>query len=380
MEALDADTNQLFPDASQLVELPAIDMSPSCDADGDVREARIVAGIMEMCTTLGFFQLKNVPGFDENELLSDIKEFHALPDDVKRTITLKHYNSENSNIYRGFIPFIDNDPSHKEMFDMGCDYSKLSEEEKKHSPLVEETPFPNDSQFAHIRKNYEKHYDFRLRLGLELLEYLAVGLGKDRHFFRDWFGDEGTMSTFRSIKYLPRSLSTVKAAQLVGTDQYQLTTPEHTDSDLITMLSTFGFPGLQIPIDGVYKFVKPEPNNIVVNLGDLFAYVTSFKLKSTKHRVMDIGCERFSSPFFFAPKASAPIPSTGVVPGTQPEGIEEQKENDGVDGVAGANDQGEQMKPASIVYGKWIARHIQRFGEWKDVDLTWDGDTTGSSQ
>ena len=60
-----------------------------------------------------------------------------------------------------------------------------------------------------------------------------------------------------------------------------MVTPEHTDSGFITMLTTFGFPGLQVQVDGVYKFVKPEKNHIVVNLGELFSRVTGFRLKAT---------------------------------------------------------------------------------------------------
>ena len=36
-----------------------------------------------MCTTLGFFHLKNIPGFDEDELKRDLREFHDLPDAAK---------------------------------------------------------------------------------------------------------------------------------------------------------------------------------------------------------------------------------------------------------------------------------------------------------
>ena len=127
-------------------------------------------------------------------------------------------------------------------------------------------------------------------------------------------------------------------------EEYRLVTPEHTDSGFLTLLTTFGYPGLQVPIDGVYKFVKPEPNNIVVNLGDLFSHVTNFRLKATQHRVMDIGCERYSSPFFFEPKSSAVIPSNIL------------------------NTAEEQTEPP-VVYGRWLATRMKRFGEWKDFEL-----------
>ena len=59
-----------------LVSLPALDMNDS--------EENIVASIMKQLTEVGFLHLKNVPGFSEDRLLKDIKEFHALPDKIKR--------------------------------------------------------------------------------------------------------------------------------------------------------------------------------------------------------------------------------------------------------------------------------------------------------
>lgn len=165
-----------------------------------------------MCTTLGFFHLKNIAGFDDDILKRDLMEFHALPDNVKHHLKNHLHNPDNPNKYRGYIPFIDNDASHKEMLDMGCDYSTFSEDEKRY-PLTEATPFPSEPEYAHIEENFKRHYDFRLRLGLQLLEYIALGLGKDRHFFSAWF-EEQTLSTLRTIKYLPRSESTVRSDTL----------------------------------------------------------------------------------------------------------------------------------------------------------------------
>ena len=63
----------------------------------------------------------------------------------------------------------------------------------------------------------------------------------------------------------------------------RLTTPPHCDSGFITILSTFGFPGLQVLVDGEYRFVKPLPNHLVVNLGKTFERITNFTLKATLH-------------------------------------------------------------------------------------------------
>ena len=59
-----------------LVSLPALDMNDT--------EENIVKSIMKQLAEVGFLHLKNIPGFSEDRLLADIKEFHALPDRIKR--------------------------------------------------------------------------------------------------------------------------------------------------------------------------------------------------------------------------------------------------------------------------------------------------------
>lgn len=95
----------------------------------------------------------------------------------------------------------------------------------------------------------------------------------------------------------------------LSSEELKFTTPIHTDSGFLTLLSTFNYHGLQVDIGaGNYKSVRPVPNTLVINLGDMLSRITNYQLKATKHRVLDIGVERFSSPFFFEPNYSARIP------------------------------------------------------------------------
>jgi isopenicillin N synthase-like dioxygenase len=55
---------------------------------------------------------------------------------------------------------------------------------------------------------------------------------------------------------------------------------------------------------------------------------------------MDIGIERFSSPFFFEPMSSACIPSNIL-------------------------DESEDQESEPIHYGAWLEKSMMRFGEWK---------------
>ena len=74
----------------------------------------------------------------------------------------------------------------------------------------------------------------------------------------------------------------VNSDQLNATE-VKMVTPPHCDSGLITLLATFGYPGLQVKINDEYRYVKPLPNHIVVNLGLTFERITNFTLKATSH-------------------------------------------------------------------------------------------------
>lgn len=111
-------------------------------------------------------------------------------------------------------------------------------------------------------------------LSMKLLEFMAIGLGKERNFFLQWFEND-SLSTYRAIHILPRSTGVVNSSKL-SKEHYKLTTPEHCDSGFLTILSTLGYPGLQVEIDGEFKSVKPIYNQLVVNLGDIFNRITNF--------------------------------------------------------------------------------------------------------
>ena len=85
--------------------------------------------------------------------------------------------------------------------------------------------------------------------------------------------------------------------------------------------------------------MRPVPNTLVVNLGDMLSRITDYKLKATKHRVLDIGVERYSSPYFFEPHYAARIPSKLG------------------DQTVDSNEE--------FVYGDWVIEKMREFGEFK---------------
>ena len=105
----------------EFVELASVDWTWP---DDKKREA-----IMHELKNTGFFIIQNVPSHDEEKLLKWGKWLMALPKEDKDRITKRFWNKSNPNVYRGLAPFIDNDPSHVEIYDMGYDFDKVSSEE-----------------------------------------------------------------------------------------------------------------------------------------------------------------------------------------------------------------------------------------------------------
>ena len=121
-----------------MVELEAIDMS--------LPEAEIIPKLMHNLYNIGFLTLTNVPDFEEGELFRSVQAFYKnIPAEEHRKLVWHNHNPENENFYRGMTPFVDNDPAHKEMYDMGGSLSLCSDEALK-LPLYEETPFPPQAQ------------------------------------------------------------------------------------------------------------------------------------------------------------------------------------------------------------------------------------------
>ena len=91
---------------------------------------------------------------------------------------------------------------------MGCPYDEVHNEEKQY-PLVEETPFPTEDEYKGLVQRYKAWWKFQHSVCMKLLEYIALGLGKERAFFKPWF-EKDSLATFRSIHYLPRGQTGVK--------------------------------------------------------------------------------------------------------------------------------------------------------------------------
>nr|AUS89380.1 gibberellin 2-oxidase 7 [Sesuvium portulacastrum] len=86
----------------------------------------------------------------------------------------------------------------------------------------------------------------------------------------------------------------------------------HTDSDFLTLLYQDQVGGLQLVKDGKWIAVKPNPEALIVNIGDLFQLQawSNGVYKSVEHRVVaNQKVERFSMAYFLCPSYDAVIQS-----------------------------------------------------------------------
>ena len=132
----------------------------------------------------------------------------------------------------------------------------------------------------------------------------------------------------------------------------------HSDSTILTLLETFHYAGLEVLSEnGTWLAVKPRPGTLVVNIGDMLAQFTGGRLKATKHRVVDLGKDRYSVPFFLEPSYHADI---GKPPISQHSTAFEKYMPQGV------NKNGSECK-----YGHWLVETVKRkkFVEFDGLEI-----------
>jgi isopenicillin N synthase-like dioxygenase len=137
--------------------------------------------------------------------------------------------------------------------------------------------------------------------GMHLLRAIATYLELPQEYFDDKIRNGN--SILRPIHYYG-----IEDPDAVPADAVRAA--EHEDINLITLLIGASAEGLQV-LDKQSEWIdaKPEPHQIVINVGDMLQRLTNDRLKSTTHRVVNPPRERmheprYSVPFFLHPVSS----------------------------------------------------------------------------
>ena len=279
-------------------KLPVIDL-----ARKDRKElAKIIVDALE---NTGFLIIEGVKGLDFEKLLDACKWFFDQPIEKKHAIMRNYWRKANPNVYRGYFPIVEGKPSRKEGFEFGRDIDPDDPTVKRGNWFYEPSVFPEEDGTIPFKDFMLQSYEVMHKTGIEILRLAALGLGIDELAFDDIFA-ERPVSTFRIMHYPPWAGAPPQNALVE--DGKVVTTPDHTDSTFITLLCTFGYKGLEVLTpEGSWAEVESRPKSLVMNIGDVFSRMMGGRFVATRHRVIDIGVDRFSAPFFLEPSFDGDI-------------------------------------------------------------------------
>ncbi|XP_062185500.1 flavanone 3-dioxygenase 2-like [Phragmites australis] len=246
---------------------------------------RVIAEIGLACCTYGFFQVIN-HGIAEdllNKVMAVGLQFFRLPPEEKA----KLYSDEPSKKIRLSTSF----NVRKETVHNWRDYLRLH-----CHPLEEFLPeWPsNPEPFKEVISTYCREVR---RLGLRLLGAISLSLGLEEDHIEKVLGEQ---EQHMAVNYYPPCPEPDLTYGL----------PKHTDPNALTiLLQDPNVAGLQVlKDDDQWIAVNPQPNALVINLGDQLQALSNGVYKSVWHRaVVNAAHERMSVASFLCPCNSAVI-------------------------------------------------------------------------
>ncbi|XP_015961622.1 2-oxoglutarate-Fe(II) type oxidoreductase hxnY isoform X2 [Arachis duranensis] len=224
--------------------------------------------IRQACVDYGFFYLVN-HGVDDQLLSSAFQQsakFFTLPLNYKLSLSRKEY--------RGYTP----------LYSENLDPSSQSKE-----------------LLPDWRPTMESLIWKLLEAGKKLMSLIALSLNLDDDFFEKTALNKP--AAFLRLLHYPGELGSYE--ELCGASA-------HSDYGMITLLVTDGVPGLQICKEKfkqprVWEDVSHVEGAFIVNIGDLMERWTNCIYRSTLHRVIPTGKERYSMAFFLDPPSDCVV-------------------------------------------------------------------------
>lgn len=304
--------------------IATIDIGPLFDTNASAR-ARVDAAIAEAAFDIGFMTIVGHPsalrvGAAERARMLTLFD---LPEEAQRPLWKRNFAPENASLYRGWFPLSSSPSRSREGFEFGPDVVRALPTDHGGDLLYDPTPLPPEAAMsAGWLDTVSRYYRGMEEIGQHILASLSRSLGIPENIFREAF-DDG-ISTLRLLHY-PRQAPPDEGGpsrpglfiELDG-QRVQLVAGAHVDSGLLTLLAQCGVAGLQARhADGRWIDVPARDDGFAVNFGGLLERWTGGRVKATSHRVVGLGENRFSVPFFFEPRPStriAPLPIEGIRP------------------------------------------------------------------
>lgn len=277
--------------------IPSVDLKDFL-SDNPKQKQKFVKEIGAAFEAIGFVALRGHFLSDGlvDQLYTEIKKFFLLSQDIKDT-----YEIEGIGGQRGYTSFGKEhakgrkEGDLKEFWHFGQyveDDSKLKEEYPDNVEVRELPEF--NAVGRETYKMLEKTAQYVLRA-------LALHLNLEETYFDDFIKNGN--SILRPIHYPPITEEPKNAVRAAA----------HGDINLITLLMGAHGKGLQVQNHkGDWVDAIAEPDQLMINVGDMLSRLTNNKLKSTIHQVVNPprelwGTSRYSIPFFMHPVSEMPL-------------------------------------------------------------------------
>ena len=271
--------------------IPSVNLQDFISGD-PVKKQKFIDEIGKAYEDIGFVALKGHFLDDQlvDNLYKEVKNFFELPVDIKQKYEIPGIGGQ-----RGYVSFGKESAKGKKEGDLKefwhfgqyLENNPKLETEYPANVIVEELP-----EFNKIGK---ETYRMLEKTAKYVLRALALHLDLEETYFDNYIHNGN--SILRPIHYPPIKEEPKDAVRAAA----------HGDINLITLLMGAQGRGLQVQNHkGEWIDAIAEPDELMINVGDMLSRHTNNKLKSTIHRVVNPprelwGTSRYSIPFFMHP-------------------------------------------------------------------------------
>lgn len=271
--------------------IPSVDLTDFISGDAKKKQ-QFVNAIGKAYEDIGFVALKGHFLNDAlvEKLYSEVKKFFSLPVETKQ-----HYEIPGIGGQRGYVSFGKESAKGKKEGDLK-EFWHFGQYVENNPKL--EAEYPKNvvvKELPEFNKAGKEAYKMLEKTAKYVLRALALYLGLEETYFDNYIHNGN--SILRPIHYPPITEEPKDAVRAAA----------HGDINLITLLMGAQGRGLQVQNHkGEWIDAIAEPDELMINVGDMLSRHTNNKLKSTIHRVINPprelwGTSRYSIPFFMHP-------------------------------------------------------------------------------
>jgi len=271
--------------------IPSVNLKDFTSEDPKCKQ-QFVDAIGKAYEEIGFVALKGHFLDDKlvDNLYGEVKNFFELPLETKQK-----YEIEGIGGQRGYISFGKESAKGKKEGDLK-EFWHFGQFVENNPKLEAEYPKNVEvKELPEFNKAGKETYRMLEKTAKYVLRALALHLKLEETYFDDYIHNGN--SILRPIHYPP----------IIDEPKNAVRAAAHGDINLITLLMGAQGRGLQVQNHkGEWLDAIAEPDELMINVGDMLSRHTNNKLKSTIHRVINPprelwGTSRYSIPFFMHP-------------------------------------------------------------------------------